>query len=866
VNPPAILRLNAALEGRYRIERELGEGGMATVYLAEDLKHERRVALKVLKPELAAVVGAERFLAEIKTTANLQHPHILPLFDSGEADSFLFYVMPYVEGETLRDRLEREKQLPVDEAVRIATDVAEALHSAHEQGVIHRDIKPANILLSEGRPLVADFGIALAVAQAGAGRLTETGLSMGTPYYMSPEQASADREPTPASDVYSVGCVLYEMLVGDPPHTASSAQAVLAKILTEDPPTATNLRSSIPQNVDAAIRRALEKLPADRFTAAQDFVRALSDPGFRHGDGPSRADEDLVASRWRSAAIAGWGLAILGGAFSTWIVAQPATSVRDVGLPYDAPMSLGTFRNFDLARDASFVVYEAAQGPSTVLFYRSLLTDEVRAIQGTQGASGTPRISPDGERVAFMAAGRLNVVAIAGGSPLAIADVQGPWGGGWLESGVIFLSDEDGRVLRWIDPETGPIRELEIQYCISPFLLEGGDAVLCGGGGDNLGNLRDLDDPTTRRYLRRAADLTGGATSVRGSDFRVIDGTYLVYVSPSGDLMGAPVLDPDSLIVGRSVALVSGLRTEAYSGVGQYDIAEDGTLAYVVGPNAEVGRLVRVSEDGAEEYLPIEEAAHVRFDFSPDGRQLASVVEGVQSHELRIYDLRTGRGQTVDQENYVGQPRWSPEIQALYQLEPTSGRDPVKLLEDFERSGKMFPSSYLSDSEVLVGSGSAASAFLMNPSAEPPEVDSLGLSALFIAISPDGRWLGYQAQGAFGVFVEPWPSRDGRYAVDPLGNEATWRSSSELVYYTVSREGFTFHRVRVDGAMNPPVGESTVWMVDPQFADTDGPSFAVSPEGDLVYKRSSAENHGYYFRVVPGWIAEMKRAVNEANP
>ena len=184
-------KLSAALSDRYRLERELGAGGMATVYLAADLKHERHVAIKVLKPELAAVLGAERFVQEIKTTASLQHPHILPLFDSGTVDGFLFYVMPYIEGESLRERLGREKQLPVDEAVRIATDVAEALHSAHEQGVIHRDVKPANILLSKGRPLVADFGIALAVSAAGGGRLTETGLSMGTPYYMSPEQAES---------------------------------------------------------------------------------------------------------------------------------------------------------------------------------------------------------------------------------------------------------------------------------------------------------------------------------------------------------------------------------------------------------------------------------------------------------------------------------------------------------------------------------------------------------------------------------------------------------------------------------------------------------------------------------------------------
>ena len=188
-----VARLNAALEGRYAIERELGEGGMATVYLADDLKHKRKVALKVLKPNLAAVVGAERFLAEIETTANLTHPHILPLFDSGEADGFLFYVMPYMEGESLRERLDREHQLPVDEAVKITTDLAEALDYAHRHKIIHRDIKPANILMHEGRPLIADFGIALAVGAAGGGRLTETGLSLGTPFYMSPEQATGDQ-------------------------------------------------------------------------------------------------------------------------------------------------------------------------------------------------------------------------------------------------------------------------------------------------------------------------------------------------------------------------------------------------------------------------------------------------------------------------------------------------------------------------------------------------------------------------------------------------------------------------------------------------------------------------------------------------
>ena len=314
-----IARLNAALEGRYRVEREIGEGGMATVYLAEDLRHERKVALKVLKPELAAVVGAERFLAEIKTTANLQHPHILPLFDSGQADGLVFFVSPFVEGESLRDRLSREKQLPADDAVRIATEVTDALDYAHRHGVIHRDIKLGNLLLHEGRVLVADFGIALGVGAAGGDRITETGLSLGTPHYMSPEQATGDQQVGPPTDTYALGCVLYEMLVGNPPYMGSTAQAILGKIITGTPDPVAEHRGSVPANVDSAIRRALEKVPADRFTAAQEFLKALADPGFRHG---TEAGVSGVASGglWKPLSVAASALAVVFAVAFVWML------------------------------------------------------------------------------------------------------------------------------------------------------------------------------------------------------------------------------------------------------------------------------------------------------------------------------------------------------------------------------------------------------------------------------------------------------------------------------------------------------------------------------------------------------------------
>src|SRR3954466_7911862 len=273
-------RISGALSTRYRLEQEIGAGGMATVYLAQDLKHDRQVAIKVLRPELAAVIGAERFLAEIKLTANLQHPHILPLFDSGEADSYLFYVMPFIDGESLRDRLNREKQLPVADAVRIATEVAGALDYAHPHGVVHRDIKPENILLHDDQALVADFGIALAASKAGGSRMTETGMSLGTPFYMSPEQAMGEREITARSDVYALGAVLYEMLTGDPPFTGSTAQAIVARVVTESPRPLLSQRHTIPRNVEATVLTALEKLPADRFATAAEFAEALRDKGY----------------------------------------------------------------------------------------------------------------------------------------------------------------------------------------------------------------------------------------------------------------------------------------------------------------------------------------------------------------------------------------------------------------------------------------------------------------------------------------------------------------------------------------------------------------------------------------------------------
>src|SRR5690242_9007072 len=310
--------LRDALADRYRLERELGQGGMATVYLAEDLKHRRKVAIKVLRPELAAVIGAERFLREIQTIATLQHPHILGLIDSGEASGTAYYVMPFVEGESLRDRLVREKQLPIPEAVRIASEVASALDYAHRHGVIHRDIKPENVMLHDGSALVADFGIALAVSSAGGARMTETGMSLGTPHYMSPEQAMGERAITQRSDVYALGAMTYEMLIGDPPFTGSTAQAIVAKVMTDKPASLQHQRERVPDAVEDAVLTALEKLPADRFASAAEFAAALQGGGtpgtVRTRVSPAWRGDRAPRSRLRDPLVLGLGAVALAAA------------------------------------------------------------------------------------------------------------------------------------------------------------------------------------------------------------------------------------------------------------------------------------------------------------------------------------------------------------------------------------------------------------------------------------------------------------------------------------------------------------------------------------------------------------------------
>ncbi len=820
-------RLSAALADRYRIERELGQGGMATVYLAEDLKHKRKVALKVLKPELAAVLGAERFVQEITTTAALQHPHILPLFDSGTAEGFLYYVMPFIDGETLRAKLNRETQLGIDEAVKITTAVADALDYAHRHGVVHRDIKPENILLHDGRPMVADFGIALALSAAAGGRMTETGLSLGTPHYMSPEQATAEKEITARSDVYSLGSVLYELLTGNPPHTGASAQQIIMKIVTEEAAPVSKLRKSVPHNVVAAVGKALEKLPADRFPSAAEFAAALTSPTYTRPLTGVGAAAGPASRRWRQLALAAGAVALGCAALALWAWLRPAPTqpVTRFGIAF--PDSQTPRGLLELTRDGSRLVYEGpGDSTGTRLWVKDRERYEATPIPGTERALGFT-VSPDGKWIAFVVNGKLKKLPISGGAAVTVADSAFFSGTAWLDDGTIVYTSNRFKLMR-VPEAGGPSTEL----------VDLTDSQRLAGIPTPLPRARGVIF-TACAGICVQADLWVYDLGSRKAR-RLVSGVRKGWYLPSGHLIY--VSQDGEMFAGRfdlKALEFSGTPVPVMSGVGLLDaivplvtVSSTGTL--VMGASSLFGELRGLHEmvwvDRAGRRVPVDSgwtfrltqsASNVGWALSPDGARLVIGLNTSSGDDLWLKQLPAGPLSRLTFDSAAEwRPRWTPDGQFVTYIESIgngfrrrradgTGTDetllsrPTQTLEGFVSHDGVWLVARTGGAGNQSGERNIIGMRLGVDSIPKPLVADPRYDEAAPALSPDGRWLAYESDetGRSEVYIRPFPNTEGgKWQVSLNGGQAPlWAHSSRELFY-------------VDGARNmvaTPVGTGT---------------------------------------------------------
>jgi Tol biopolymer transport system component len=815
-------RLSASLADRYRIERELGAGGMATVYLAHDVRHDRKVALKVLRPELAAILGGERFLSEIKTTANLQHPHILSLFDSGEADGLVFYVMPYVEGESLRDRLTREKQLPVEDAVRIAREVADALEYAHTQGVVHRDIKPENILLHGGHAMVADFGIALAASRSeGATRMTETGMSLGTPAYMSPEQAMGQREITPKADIYALGATLYEMLSGEPPFVGPTAQAIIARVMTEEPRALTLHRHTIPPHVEAAVRKALEKLPADRFTRATQFAEALANPAFTPGRVASAAGVAAPTGGWwrRSLAAAPWLLlaAVSALAAGAWYRSRggPPAPVMRFRLDLDSASRFTETpgNTIALSPDGARMVYTGGGAEQRRLYLRSLDRIDAVAIPGTQGAS-QPFFSPDGLWVSYLDEHDQVVrVALPGGNavPICRAD-SGLFGASWGDRGTIVLATDKG--LRQVPASGGeprPLTMLDTTRELShnwPEVLPGGAAALFTIRGK---------DGTDR--LAAVALQTGEITrfAMPGSDPHYVATGHVVLARAEGGAVAVPFDARRLRVTGQAVPLVQDVAVWG-DGTADLGVSHSGVLIYATGQRVgERSSLVLVDRSGAVRPLTAESRDYFGPRFSPDGRRIAvtiygrrglgAIYEGNGTAAIWIFDVAQKTLTRLTFDSLAQRAFWTADGRRLGYTRGSEDRlgarlrwDVAWIAADGSAPAESLPvppgdrtgDGLTPDGRTLVWHKSLGSnlndIWLLSTdgSAPPRPYMETPANEAGPVVSPDGRWIAYASNesGRYEIYVRPFPTPGAKVQVSLGGGlEPVWsRDGRELFY------------------------------------------------------------------------------------
>ncbi len=811
------LRLKEALADRYTLERQLGAGGMATVYLAHDVRHNRKVAIKVMHSELAALIGAERFLKEIETTANLQHPHILPLFDSGQVEGTVFYVMPYVQGESLRSRLTRETQLPVADAIRIAAEIAAGLDYAHRQGVIHRDIKPDNVLFHDGRALVADFGIALAWSGDGRTRMTKAGASLGTPEYMSPEQAAGEQKQDPRTDVYALGVVLYEMLAGRPPFTGPSAQAIFAQVLSEEPRPLVLERKTVPHHIDAAVARALEKLPADRWQTVAQFAEALTGAAASSGTRGRRSPVALSRSAIPWAVAAALLLAV------AWVGLRNGRSARPAADPirFDVELDPGVQPSFTpmvrLSADGRQLFVTAMVGRREEILRRSF--DQMRmdviagAGQGEQGTGNSrPFVSPDGRWVASARQGKLRKVPVDGGPAidLAVAD----WAGGsWGKNGRLVYTRAYNTGL-WIVSEGGGDERMltspdtargELGHWWPQILPDGEHVVFTA--------YRTPIDRATIEVVsissgQRSVLFTGGVFG-----FYVSTG-HLLYAA--GEAIRAVPFDLQRLaVIGPALPVVDSVAMNPTDGAAAFDVSENGTLAYLpVSSYVTETDVVLVNRrgDGSRALPGADRYNHPRL--SPEGGRIAVDIRSANSlGDVWMFQVGRSGGTRVTAEG--GRDfgaEWTPDGRELiysserpffdlYRRAADASRPAEPLLTGtYDRyTGSVSHDGRLFAFVLSVPGGAELWTVPLRGPPVPARYFANGFNLAHPTLSPDGRWMAYDSDesGRVEVYAQSFPDPHlKRWKVSPAqGSEPLWtRGGSELVY----RKGDSVMAVSVD--------------------------------------------------------------------